>query len=176
MTCCRATNKVSRKISTDSLMAYADQVMDFAPATEYVTKHLVDGLLYEDEVKKEVKKLLKTDKDEEIPQVGIAQMIASGKDMDYDNDRIAIYYCEGSIVQEESEGLLMGDAGIVATKVCRDLEALANDDDVKAVVIRINSGGGSAYASEQMWHQIMELKKTKPVVASNFRLFSYYPT
>ena len=157
---------VSRKISTDSLMAYADQVMDFAPATEYVTKHLVDGLLYEDEVKKEVKKLLKTDKDEEIPQIGIAQMIASGKDMDYDNDRIAIYYCEGSIVQEESEGLLMGDAGIVATKVCRNLEALANDDDVKAVVIRINSGGGSAYASEQMWHQIMELKKTKPVVVS----------
>lgn len=156
----------SRKIPTDSLMAYADQMMDFAPATEYAEKRLVDGLLYADEVKNEVKKLLKIDKNEEIPQVGTAQMIAAGEDMNHDDDQIAIYYCEGSIVQEESQGLLMGDAGIVATKVCRDLEEIAKDDDVKAVVVRINSGGGDAYASEQMWHQIMELKKVKPVVVS----------
>ena len=50
--------------------------------------------------------------------------------------------------------------------MCRDLEKLANDDDVKAVVVRVNSGGGSAYASEQIWHQVSELKKKKPVVVS----------
>ena len=50
--------------------------------------------------------------------------------------------------------------------MCRDLEDLAKDDDVKAVVLRVNSGGGSAYASEQIWHQITELKKKKPVVVS----------
>jgi len=50
--------------------------------------------------------------------------------------------------------------------VCKDLEELAKDKDVKAVVVRVNSGGGSAYASEQIWHQIMELKKLKPVVVS----------
>ena len=46
------------------------------------------------------------------------------------------------------------------------MEELAKDKDVKAVVVRVNSGGGSAYASEQIWHQIMELKKLKPVVVS----------
>ena len=58
------------------------------------------------------------------------------------------------------------DDYIVATDVCKDLQKLADDEDVKAVVLRINSGGGSAYASEQMWHQIEMLKKKKPVVVS----------
>lgn len=156
----------SRKISIDSLNSYADQVMELSDPNILVKNKMVDALLYADQVKGEIKKLLKIDDEEEIKQIGLASMehVVSGSD-EGDN-QIAIYYCEGSIVQTPASGILMGDAGIVGPDVCKDLERLAKDDDVKAVVIRINSGGGDAYASEQMWHQIMELKKKKPVVVS----------
>lgn len=156
----------SRKISTDSLNAYADQVMEFSSTKEYKQKGLIDATLYPDQIKGEIKKLLKIADEEAIAQVSVSQMVDYASIETGNSDRIAVYYCEGSIVQQEVQGILMGDAGIVGPTVCRDIEALAKDDNVKAVVIRINSGGGDAYASEQMWHQIMELKKVKPVVVS----------
>lgn len=156
----------SRKISTDSLNAYADQVMEFSSTKEYKQKGLIDATLYPDQIKGEIKKLLKIADEEAIAQVSVSQMVDYASIETGNSDQIAVYYCEGSIVQQEVQGVLMGDAGIVGPTVCRDIEALAKDDNVKAVVIRINSGGGDAYASEQMWHQIMELKKVKPVVVS----------
>lgn len=157
----------SRGISVDSLNAYADQVMDIASTETLKKKKLIDGTLYTDQIKGEVKKLLKIDDDDDISQVGVAQMLQTKSESSSSDNEIAIYYCEGSIVQEPIEGYIMGGGStIVGNKVCKDLEALAKDDAVKAVVIRINSGGGDAYASEQMWHQITELKKVKPVVIS----------
>lgn len=156
----------SRKISTDSLNAYADQVMEFSSTKEYKQKGLIDATLYPDQIKGEIKKLLKIADEEAIAQVSVSQMVDYASIETGNSDQIAVYYCEGSIVQQEVQGVLMGDAGIVGPTVCRDIEALTKDDNVKAVVIRINSGGGDAYASEQMWHQIMELKKVKPVVVS----------
>lgn len=156
----------SRKISTDSLNAYADQVMEFSSTKEYKQKGLIDATLYPDQIKGEIKKLLKIADEDAIAQVSVSQMVDYASIETDNSDQIAVYYCEGSIVQQEVQGVLMGDAGIVGPTVCRDIEALAKDDNVKAVVIRINSGGGDAYASEQMWHQIMELKKVKPVVVS----------
>ncbi len=156
----------SRKISTDSLNAYADQVMEFSSTKEYKQKGLIDATLYPDQIKGEIKKLLKIADEEAIAQVSVSQMVDYASIETGNSDQIAVYYCEGSIVQQEVQGVLMGDAGIVGPTVCRDIEVLAKDDNVKAVVIRINSGGGDAYASEQMWHQIMELKKVKPVVVS----------
>lgn len=154
----------SRKISVDSLNAYADRVVELQPTAEIKKMKMIDATLYTDEVKAEVKKLLKIDADEEINQIGISAVNAA--ETNDKGEEIAIYYCEGSIVQNPIQGVAMGDAGIVGTTVCNDLEALAKDDDIKAVVIRINSGGGDAYASEQMWHQIMKLKEKKPVVIS----------
>ena len=156
----------SRKISTDSLNAYADQVMEFSSTKEYKQKGLIDAALYPDQIKGEIKKLLKIADEDAIAQVSVSQMVDYASIETDDKNQIAVYYCEGSIVQQEVQGVLMGDAGIVGPTVCRDIEALTKDDNVKAVVIRINSGGGDAYASEQMWHQIMELKKVKPVVVS----------
>lgn len=156
----------SRKISTDSLNAYADQVMEFSSTKEYKQKGLIDATLYPDQIKGEIKKLLKIADEEAIAQVSVSQMVDYASIETGNSDQIAVYCCEGSIVQQEVQGVLMGDASIVGPTVCRDIEALAKDDNVKAVVIRINSGGGDAYASEQMWHQIMELKKVKPVVVS----------
>ncbi len=158
----------SRHISVGLLNAYADSLMTFSDQRTLIKRRIVDGLLYTDQVKGEVKKLLKLDADEPISQVSVADM-ANVKDEQTDGDEIAVYYAYGDIVNtplEASGGLLGNSHYIVATEVCKDLADLADDDDVKAVVIRINSGGGSAYASEQIWHQIEMLKKKKPVVVS----------
>ena len=157
----------SRKISVDSLNAYADRVMDLASTETLKKNKLIDGTLYTDQVKGEVKKLLKIDDDDDISQVSVAQMLQAKRESTSSDNQIAIYFCEGSIVQEPIQGYIFGDGtNIVGNKVCKDLEKLAKDDNVKAVVLRINSGGGDAYASEQMWHQITELKKVKPVIVS----------
>ncbi len=157
----------SRKVSVDSLNIYADQVMDLASSETLKKNKLIDGTLYTDQIKGEVKKLLKIADDDDISQVSVAQMLQTKSEASSSDNEIAIYFCEGSIVQEPIQGYIMGGGStIVGNKVCKDLEKLAKDDNVKAVVIRINSGGGDAYASEQMWHQITELKKVKPVVIS----------
>ena len=157
----------SRKISVDSLNAYADRVMDLASTETLKKNKLIDGTLYTDQIKGEVKKLLKIDDDDDISQVSVMQMLQAKNESSSSDNQIAIYFCEGSIVQEPIQGYAMGGSStIVGNTVCKDLEKLAKDEDVKAVVIRINSGGGDAYASEQMWHQIVELKKVKPVVIS----------
>ena len=157
----------SRKISVDSLNAYADRVMDLASTETLKKNKLIDGTLYTDQIKGEVKKLLKIDDDDDISQVSVMQMLQAKNESSSSDNQIAIYFCEGSIVQEPIQGYAMGGSStIVGNTICKDLEKLAKDDNVKAVVIRINSGGGDAYASEQMWHQIVELKKVKPVVIS----------
>lgn len=161
---CQAVSQ-SRKISVDKLNEYADSLITFNNPKDYVSAKLVDGLLYTDEVKKEVKKTFDLDMDDPISQVSIAEM-KNVKEKS-DGDEIAVYYAYGNIVDNPiTGGIFGGQHAIVGPDVCKDLEALADDDDVKAVVLRINSGGGSAYASEQMWHQIAELKKKKPVVVS----------
>lgn len=155
----------SRGINMDSLNAYADRVISTEDASNMKKYKLVDGLLYDDEIKGVVKKQLGISNDEMINQVTVAQMNNSGNDET--GEKIAIYYAEGNIVQSVPEnGDFSNNQYIASDDVCKDLEKLADDDDVKAVVLRINSGGGSAYASEQMWHQIEMLKKKKPVVVS----------
>lgn len=156
----------SRKVSTAQLNQYADSLVTFSNAKDLVKKKLVDGLLYTDQVKKEVKKLLKLEDDETVNQISVADM-QHVKEKTTDGEEIAVYYAYGDIVDTPIEGgLFNSNHMIVGSEVCKDLEGLMNDDDVKAVVLRINSGGGSAYASEQMWHQISLLKQKKPVVVS----------
>jgi len=154
----------SRKVSVDSLNAYADRLLVFE-GTENLKKYkLVDGLIYADNVKTEVKKMLKIDDDDAIAQLSLADM-ANVPEKET-GDEIAVYFAQGTIVQNAAAGLFSQSAQIVSTTVCKDLEQLMNDDDVKAVVIRVNSGGGDAYASEQIWHQVAKLKTKKPVVIS----------
>lgn len=161
---CKAVSE-SRKISTDSLNAYADRLITFEPAENILKYKMVDGLIYADQVKDEIKKILKIGKDKKIKQIGLSEM-ANIKDKKAKGDEIAVYYAYGSIVQSGAASVLSQEHSIVGPEVCKDLEDLMNDDDVKAVVVRINSGGGDAYASEQLWHQMVELKKKKPVVVS----------
>jgi len=156
---------VSRGVSAQQLNAYADELITFSDPKDYVKFKLVDKLLYTGQIKAEIKKLLKLDADDSINQVSIAEM--KNVKEKTDGEEVAVYYAYGDIVDSPITGGIMGSQHmIVASEVVKDLESLANDDDVKAVVIRINSGGGSAYASEQIWHQVELLKQKKPVVIS----------
>ena len=156
----------SRHLTASQLNTYADSLITLAPATELVKMKMADQLLYTDQVKAEVKKLLNIDQKDEIYQLSVSDM-ANVKDERKEGDQVAVYYAFGDIVDGAAAGpTSLNESVIDAQKVCRDLEKLANDDDVKAVVVRVNSGGGRAYASEQIWHQVSELKKKKPVVVS----------
>ena len=155
----------SRKINKDSLNAYADRLVMFETPENLLKYKMVDKLLYNDEVKVEVRKLLGLEEDESIPQLSLEQM-KNVKEKKNKGDQIAVYYAYGDIVDQEESGIMSGGHSIVGNEVNRDLEKLMNDDDVKAVVLRVNSGGGSAYASEQIWHAVKKLKEKKPVVVS----------
>ena len=155
----------SRKISVDSLNAYADQYVALSNQQDLIRMKLVDKLLYTDEVKGEIKKRLKIDEDDHISQLTLEEM-ANVPNKKEDGEKIAVYYAFGDIVDSETANALSQGHAIVATEVCKDLEDLMNDDNVKSVVLRVNSPGGSAYASEQIWHAVKNLKAKKPVVVS----------
>jgi len=155
----------SRKISIDSLNAYADRLITFEDSKNFLKYKMVDALLYTDQVKAEVKKLLELKEDESINQVDVEAMTYVKEETK--GEEIAVYYAYGDIVDSPSpQSMLSESHQIVAKDVCADLEKLMNNEDVKAVVIRVNSPGGSAYASEQLWRQIDLLKQKKPVVIS----------
>lgn len=162
---CDAVSK-SRGISVDSLNSYADSYLALQATETLVKAKMVDGMMYGDQVKDAVKKMMKLEKDDDIAQLTLNDML-NVKDEKLEGSEIAVYYAEGDIVQDPKAATMFGNNNYIASrKVCKDLEDLMNDDDVKAVVVRINSGGGDAYASEQMWHQMSELRKVKPVVVS----------
>lgn len=162
---CVAVSK-SRGISIDSLNSYADSYLALQATETLVKAKMVDGMMYGDQVKDAVKKMMKLEKDDDISQLTLNDML-NVKDGKVEGSEIAVYYAEGDIVQDPKAATMFGNNNYIASrKVCKDLEDLMNDDDVKAVVVRINSGGGDAYASEQMWHQMSELRKVKPVVVS----------
>lgn len=155
----------SRKISVAQLNAYADSFVTLSDAKDFVKYKFVDKLIYTDGIKAEINKLLKNEADDDINTVSLADMkVVKGKEDK--GEEIAIYYAYGDIVDSETGGMMSSGHSIVGKTVCQDLEDLMEDDDVKAVVLRINSGGGSAYASEQIWHYVEMLKKKKPVVVS----------
>ena len=155
----------SRKISVKELNEYADSFITLNDTKDFVKYKFVDKLVYTDQIKAEINKLLKKDADDNINSVSLADMKVV-KSKDKKGDEIAVYYAYGNIVDNAAGGMLSNEHNIVGKTVCEDLEKLMDDDDVKAVVLRINSGGGSAYASEQIWHYVETLKKKKPVVVS----------
>ena len=154
----------SRKLDAKTLNAYADSLVTFSSADDLVKMKLVDQVAYYDEVRADIKKRLGLDEDDKISQVSVSQMCAQPNKNKAD-DRIAVYYAYGDIVSDAEDGMSQGSA-ICAGNVVPDLEALMDDEDVKAVVLRVNSPGGSAYASEQIWRAVTRLKAKKPVVVS----------
>ena len=156
----------SRNISKDSLNRYADGLMVFDDAQLLKSRKMVDGFCYYDEIRDVVKRQLGLKADETINQVDYNDVDMAIDDSNLMGEEIAVYYCQGSIVRMETPSIYGSEQQIVSTKVIKDLQELADNSQVKAVVLRINSGGGDAYASEQIWRAVKELDKKKPVVVS----------
>ena len=158
----------SRKRSEAELNSLADTLTVIAKAETSVEGGLVDRLCYIDEVKETLRKKmgLDDDDDDELIFTTIDDMAKSESLDDKVDDQVAVYYAYGEIVDIAAQGGFSQEHQIVGSKMVNDLQQLRKDDDIKAVVIRVNSPGGSAYASEQIWREIMLLKKEKPVVVS----------
>ena len=156
----------SRNISKDSLNHFADGLMVFDDTKLLKSRKMVDGFCYYDEIRDMVKKQLGLKTDEAINQVDYNDVDMAIDDSNLMGEEIAVYYCQGSIVRMETPSIYGSEQQIVSTKVIKDLQELADNSQVKAVVLRINSGGGDAYASEQIWRAVKELNKKKPVVVS----------
>lgn len=156
----------SRNINKDSLNHYADGIMAFEDSQLLKSRKLVDGFCYYDEIRDVVKKQLGLKSDEKIHQASMDDVNAAVEDSNVLGDQIAVYYCQGNIVSAASSSLYGSGQEIVSKQVIKDLQELGDDDNIKAVVLRINSGGGEAYASEQLWRAVSMLNKKKPVVVS----------
>lgn len=152
----------ARALSVDRLNAYADSLTTFRPAEELVRNGMVDTLCYIDGVSRMLQDKSGKRKGK-LPLVTVNEMAAVppsyGK-----GEKIVVYYAYGDIVDRATD--YWNSSIINAEAVCRDLKKLRKDETVKAVVLRVNSGGGSAYASEQIWHEVKLLREDKPVVVS----------
>jgi protease-4 len=158
----------SRKVKAEQLNQLAnDSIMMFAFQNDYVQAKLIDKIMFPEEIKAEIKKRLKIDEDDDINQLTLGDMLNVKSNDKKDGEEIAVYYAYGNIVDNDAFDLLSGtDHKIVGKTTAEDLRKLADDDDVKAVVFRVNSGGGSAVASEQIRHAIKLIQAKKPVVVS----------
>ena len=152
----------SRGLPVDTLNAYADNYVSLAATEDYCRLQLVDSLAYVDGVRDKLRTLAETEKVNLLTVKEVCQLAEE----DTHSDKVAVYYAYGSIVDESTSSAFGGEAEIVGSTVVEDLDKLANDESVKAVVLRVNSGGGSAFASEQMWRAVQLLKAKKPVVVS----------
>lgn len=156
----------SRKISVDSLNAAANRMMMFYPAAESVKCGLADTLIYKNDVRNYLKAMVGIDEEERLPILGLKDMVNVKKNVpkDKSGNIIAVYYAYGEI---DSPGSLSANQeGINSEKVIKDLRKLQENENVKAVVLRVNSPGGSAFGSEQIWYAVSQLKKEKPVIVS----------
>lgn len=153
----------SRNLSVDSLNYYADQMMDLRPAQDYITYGMADTLMYKDEVLSYLKNMSNREADESLRTLSLEDMknVKRNVPKDKSGNIIAVYYAYGEIDNSTST-----DEGIDSKKVCRDLRKLREDETVKAVVLRVNSPGGSAYGSEQIWNEVVKMTTEKPVVVS----------
>lgn len=157
----------SRKISEEKLSTLADEYTALHPASYLITNKLADKLTYIDEVKTYLKEKMEVEDDNSLNFV-LPDDMAKAEVPDYkeQDDKIAVFYAVGDIVDAPSSGLSQQNPQIAGKIVVDQLRELREDEDVKAVVLRVNSGGGSAYASEQIWREVELLKEEKPVVVS----------
>jgi len=156
----------SRDITVDNLNRYADEYMTFSASEKSVEYGLVDTLMYAPDVKDYIKKLAGVDGDDEVKFATVANINSVPvKGKKPAKDKIAVLYAEGLIVSDENKGLQL-ETRITDQEFVKELGKLKDDKNVKAVVFRVNSPGGSAYASEQIWRAVTELKKEKPIIVS----------
>lgn len=150
----------SRGISVDDLNLIADKNTLFEPTESLISEKLVDSLMYKSEVRDYLAGLHGVKKASDLNVVSVSDMISiPEKHTEYNQDKVAVLYAEGEIYDKGTEGIVTDD-------MLEQIEKIKEDKNIKAVVLRVNSPGGSAYASEQIWKALAELKKTHPIVVS----------
>jgi protease-4 len=151
----------SRKLDTAELRKYANQYLIKKP-DDAVAYKLVDGVRYDDEVKDEIKKQLKIGKDEGINFITPGTYLSSKSVKQYGKDKVAVVFAEGEIIDGK------GEEGQIGSDTYKNLiRKLRYNDNVKAIVLRVNSPGGSSLASEVIWRELyLARKEGKPVVVS----------
>lgn len=155
----------SRDIPVEQLQEAADRMLPLQPAEECVERGLADTLIYKNDVRDYLKQRVGIEPDDDLHVLGLKEMLNVQKNVpkDKSGNIVAVYHATGTI----GAGMTGSSENVIeAEKVIRDLRGLQEDDDVKAVVLRVNSPGGSAFDSEQIWHAVSELKKEKPVIVS----------
>lgn len=145
----------TRNISAEQLNKYADEGLFFADQQIAVEMGLIDSLLYE----QDLKQMIKDEFGDDADFVGVSYMSKVAVPTDYNSDKIAVLYASGDIDGSSEDSM-------DSEKIVKELNKLANNDKVKAVVLRVNSPGGSAFGSEQMWYAAQQLKKVKPLIVS----------
>ncbi|MDR2520544.1 MAG: signal peptide peptidase SppA [Bacteroidales bacterium OttesenSCG-928-I14] len=157
----------SRKISIYKLNKYADKCLAFSDPDSIVSYKLIDGLKYDDEIEFLLKHKVGTKHNCKLNFISTKDLaIKSTTTKTPGCDKIAILYAEGEIIPDESSSTFYSKNYINSKEYIKELKKLKLDPTIKAVIFRINSHGGSAYASEQIWHAIKSLKQVKPVVVS----------
>ena len=154
----------SRNISEKKLNELADMNMDFQKADLYQENRLVDTLMYKDQVLAYLKMLTGTSNSTKLATITVPDMKKVPTTVKNNStNSIAVYYAFGEIDNMNNSAF---NEGINSEKVILDLRKLREDKNIKAVVLRVNSPGGSAYGSEQIWREVALMKETKPVVVS----------
>lgn len=158
----------SRSISTKDLNKYADEMIALSPTERFIEAGMADTLLYKDEVKEYLKKLTHTNSHQSLNTLSLKEMKAIEEVAIFPKNegRIAVYYAVGEIMDDIPGGTFSTEECIVGSQTIKELSQLREDDQVKAVVLRVNSPGGSAFASEQIWNEVVKLKAKKPVIVS----------
>lgn len=150
----------SRNSSVEALDRLADENQVMKPAGDLLAAKMVDSLVYEIGAKDYLATLNGVEKAKDLTVVTVSELLAApDKQSGYKKEKIAVLYAEGEIYDEGSEG-------ITAKALVEEMEAIRENENIKAVVFRINSPGGSAFASEQIWNALTALKEKKPVVVS----------
>ncbi|MBO7609330.1 MAG: signal peptide peptidase SppA [Muribaculaceae bacterium] len=153
-----------REMTADQLNQIADSVVLTMPTDTLLKLHLVDKVLYKHDMEKTLKLLTKIDEDEDLKFVS-PEDLAPNVENEASGDKIAVLYACGEI--DGSGGLLSDGTGIDTESMSEEIRKLQKDDDVKGLVLRVNSPGGSAFGSEQMWKALDEFKKSgKPFAVS----------
>ena len=149
----------SRGVSSVQLNEYADEMMAFQEAEKCVQYGLVDALVYEDQVESAIKACAGLDSTATVNFVKHSAMCKFVPKQKYQKEKIAVIYATGGIQVE-------GGDGINSKSLVKTIDDVAADESVKSVVLRVNSPGGSAYASEQIWRSLVQLKAEKPLIVS----------
>lgn len=159
----------SRNITMTELEHFLNEGVAAKDAQELVKYKLVDGLRYRAEAEACVKRMAGQDVDKKMLTASVKNLLAvkdNKKETKSEKEnQIAVLYAEGTI-QEENSSIMDADETVISEEMAKELRKLADDENVKAVVFRVNSPGGSAYISEQIWKAVVELKAKKPVVVS----------